>query len=64
MTTFSRDKMSMDEYQHLRRMQKRYHRQADRPAKTALLDEMVAYTEMYRTSISRRLNGSGEHQLH
>jgi len=35
-----RDKMSTDEYQHLRRTRKRYYRQADRLAKKALLDEM------------------------
>jgi len=56
--------MSVDETQHLRRMQKRYYRQADRPAKKARLAEMGAYRGMHRKSIIRHLDGPTERQPH
>ena len=50
--------MSINErYQYLLRMQKR-HREAPRQDRKALLGEPVAYTEMRRESVIRRLNGS------
>ncbi|MCJ7736401.1 MAG: hypothetical protein MUQ10_03675, partial [Anaerolineae bacterium] len=64
MTKPLRDKMSADETQHLRRMQKRYYPQADRLAKKALLAETGAYRGMHRKSIIRHLDGPTERQPH
>ena len=54
------EKMQIDErYQYLQRMQRRY-RQADRSAKSALLDEMEAHTGMHRKALLRRLHSDLE----
>ena len=54
------EKMKIDErYQYLQRMQHRY-RQADRGAKSALLDEMAAHTGMHRKALLRRLHSNLE----
>jgi hypothetical protein len=54
------EKMKIDErYQYLQRMQRRY-RQADRSAKSALLDEMEAHTGMHRKALLRRLHSDLE----
>jgi hypothetical protein len=56
------DEMGIDERnQYLRRMQSRY-QGADREAKKALLDAMVAYTGLHLKSVIRRLAGGGLRQ--
>ena len=63
-TTLLRDKMCLDETQHLRCMQTRNHRQADRLGKRALLDEMGDRTARRRKSTARRADSSLERQPH
>ena len=54
------EKMKIDErYQYLQRMQRRY-REANRSAKSALLDEMEAHTGMHRKALLRRLHSDLE----
>ena len=54
------EKMSIDERrQYVKRMQKRY-QTAKRTQKTALLNEMEAYTGMHRVSLKRIINGKLE----
>lgn len=58
MTTDEKMKIA-ERYQYLQRMQRRYC-QADRQAKSALLDEMAAHTGMHRKALLRRLHSDLE----